>query len=237
MRIHPNPKRKVKLRTQKEAIEVLKLVKKSVIEKTALQNISSGENSTPFKVLVSTMLSARTRDMVTEAASARLFKKFPDSKALSHARTAEVSRQIYPVSFYRTKAKRIIEVARIIESQYRGVTPRIMEELLTLPGVGRKTANCVLVYAYNTPAIPVDVHVHRISNRIGLVTTKTPEETERELSKLYEQKYWLAVNELFVKFGQTICKPIVPRCGICDVRTLCNYYQNLVKTSKRPASA
>src|SRR5579862_6823178 len=140
MRVHPNPKRKVKLRTQKEAIEVLKLVKKSVIEKTALQNISSGENSTPFKVLVSTMLSARTRDMVTEAASARLFKKFPDSKALSHARTAEVSRQIYPVSFYRTKAKRIIEVARIIESQYRGVTPRIMEELLTLPGVGRKTA-------------------------------------------------------------------------------------------------
>jgi endonuclease III len=94
-----------------------------------------------------------------------------------------------------------------------------------------------LVYAYSTPAIPVDVHVHRISNRIGLVNTASPERTEEELSKIYDRKYWLAVNELFVKFGQTVCKPMVPRCGICKVKGLCNYYQNLVKTGKRPVSA
>ncbi len=135
------------------------------------------------------------------------------------------------------KAKRIISVAKIIEKDYGGKTPSKMDELLELPGVGRKTANCVLVYAYNTPAIPVDVHVHRISNRIGLVSTRTPEETEQELSRIYEEKYWLAVNELFVSFGQTVCKPIVPRCGICRVKAYCNYYENLVRTGESPVSA
>lgn len=228
---------KVTLKTKRVALRVLELIRKTVTQKTALRNVSSEQDSTPFKVLISTMLSARTRDFVTEAASARLFQVFPDAKSLSRARPSKVSKLIYPVSFYRVKAKRIIQVSKIIESEHRGETPDTMEELLELPGVGRKTANCVLVYAYNTAAIPVDVHVHRISNRIGLVRTKKPEETEIELSRIYDRKYWLDVNELFVSFGQTVCKPIVPRCAICDVRKMCSYYQNEVRTGKRPASA
>jgi endonuclease III len=226
-----------KLRTRREAIKILDLIRNTIRDKTALEIVASEEDSTPFKVLISTMLSARTRDPVTNEAAARLFKFYPDSKSLSRARALRVRKLIYPVSFYRVKAKRIIEVARIIEQKHQGKTPETMEDLLDLPGVGRKTANCVLVYAYSTPAIPVDVHVHRISNRIGIVRTKTPEQTEIELSGVYDRKYWLPVNELFVSFGKAVCKPVAPRCGICDVKKHCNYYQNLVEKGKRPASA
>ena len=219
------------------ARKVLQLIKKSITETTALGNISSEQDSSPFKVLISTILSARTRDPVTEEASARLFSNYPDSKSLSRARSSTVARLIRPVAFYTVKAKRVIDVAEIIEKEYSGIVPNDMEKLLDLPGVGRKTANCVLVYAFRTPAIPVDVHVHRISNRIGLVKTKTPEHTEVELSAIYPRRYWLDVNEAFVRFGQTICKPIVPRCGICSVRPLCDYYKFEVKKNKRPSSA
>lgn len=204
---------------------------------TALGNISAEQDSTPFKVLISTILSARTRDPVTEEAAARLFSRFPDSKSLAKANKKTVARLIKPVSFYQVKAERVIQVAKLIERRYQGSVPNSIDELLNLPGVGRKTANCVLVYAFHTPAIPVDVHVHRISNRIGLVDTKTPEQTEEALAKLYDRKYWLDVNELFVRFGQMLCKPLVPRCGTCNVKSLCNYYQIMVKTEKRLSSA
>jgi endonuclease-3 len=217
-------------------IRVLELVRKAVSEHTALGNISSEQDSTPFKVLISTILSARTTDPVTEAAAARLFRKYPDSRALSRARRDSVAKLIKPVNFYRGKAGRIIQVAKIIEEKYRGVVPEDMDKLLELPGVGRKTANCVLVYAFKTAAIPVDVHVHRISNRIGLVRTKSPERTEEQLSELYDRRYWIDINELFVRFGQTICKPVVPRCGICSVKGLCDYYKTEVKPGLKPSS-
>ncbi|MHB8567720.1 MAG: endonuclease III domain-containing protein [Nitrososphaerales archaeon] len=208
-------------------LRVLKLIKGMVSSTTALSNVSSKSPSlseTPFRILVSTILSSRTRDAVTEAASARLFAKYPDSRSLSSAKRRDILRLIKPVSFYRVKSARLIEVSRIIEEKYNGRVPMKMDQLLELPGVGRKTANCVLVYGFNSPAIPVDVHVHRVSNRIGLVSTKLPEDTEMQLSDLYPKKYWLDINELFVAFGQTICKPIIPRCNICAVRPLCDYY-------------
>lgn len=225
------------LRSKSEAIRILKLVKDSITETTALGNISTEEDSTPFKVLISTMLSARTRDPVTEVAAAQLFARFDTPQALARANRRTVSRLIRPVAFYQVKAGRTIQVAKIIEQRYGGSVPNSIDELLSLPGVGRKTANCVLVYAFRTPAIPVDTHVHRISNRIGLVETKTPEQTEQALSKAYEEKYWLDVNELFVRFGQMICKPLVPKCGMCNVRSLCNYYRTKSRTNKRPSSA
>lgn len=204
---------------------------------TALEKISKEEDSAPFKVLISTILSTRTRDPMTEKATARLFEYYPDAPSLSKADRRHVTRLILPVGFYNEKAKRIIQVARLIERKYAGKVPSDLEELLELPGVGRKVGNCVLVYAFHIPAIPVDVHVHRISNRIGLVSTKRPDDTEIRLSEIYEKKYWLALNELFVRFGQMICKPIVPRCKICLVSPLCNYYQNEVKTGNRPSSS
>ncbi len=225
---------------KRRAVRVLDLIEKAVTTKTALANISSQDPSSPsspFRVLISTMLSARTKDPVTEKASARLFSHFPDADSLSMADKNTVSSLIKPVLYYNVKAQRIIEVSKILVEKYGGRVPDNFDELLALPGVGRKTANCVLVYAFKLPAIPVDVHVHRISNRIGLVKTKTPETTEEELAMLYDKKYWVKVNELFVAFGQTICKPIVPRCKICDVRPLCNYYQSEVKTGKRPSSS
>lgn len=229
----PSPKT---LRTRREAIKILGLIRGSITETTSLGHISAEQDSTPFKVLISTMLSARTRDPVTEEAAARLFKRFPDAVSLSKANRRVISRLIKPVSFYEVKSRRIIEVARLIEKQYGGIVPNNMDELLSLPGVGRKTANCVLVYAFRTPAIPVDVHVHRISNRIGLVETKTPEQTEVALSNVYSKEHWLDVNELFVRFGQMICKPMVPRCGTCKVQKMCNYYKFEVKTNRRPSS-
>jgi endonuclease-3 len=224
-RVAPKPRT---LRSKKEAIKILALISGSITETTSLGHISSDQDSTPFKVLISTILSARTRDPVTEEAAARLFKCFPDAASLSKARRRVVAE---------VKSGRIIEVARLIENEYSGIVPNSMEELLSLPGVGRKTANCVLVYAFRTPAIPVDVHVHRISNRIGLVRTKTPEQTEVALTDVYSKKHWLQVNELFVRFGQMICKPMVPRCGTCKVQKMCNYYRFEVKTNRRSSSA
>jgi endonuclease-3 len=123
------------------------------------------------------------------------------------------------------KAKRIIGVAKIINSEYHGKVPDNFENLLDLPGVGRKTANCVLVYAFDKPAIPVDIHVHRISNRLGLVDTKNPEETEQELMKKVPKKYWIDINDTFVMYGQNICKPISPMCDVCKIKKNCKYYK------------
>lgn len=217
---------KIDARKRSKAIRSLKLIKASLSSSTALAHIRE-ESNDPFKILISTILSARTRDPVTEAASSRLYAKFPNAYSLSKARQDEVAKLIKPVSFYQMKAPRIIEVAKIITEKYQGEVPRNMDELLELPGVGRKTANCVLVYGFREPALPVDVHVHRVSNRIGFVKTKNPEETELALSELYPKKYWLDVNESFVAFGQTICKPIVPRCLVCNLRTICDYYNHV----------
>ena len=145
------------------------------------------------------------------------------TRAFGRARR-DVERIIKSIGFYHVKARRIIDVAGIIHSEYGGKVPKDLASLIKLPGVGRKTANCVLVYAYEKPAIPVDIHVHRISNRLGLVSTKTPEETEFALMKKIPKKFWLEINDTFVMYGQNICKPISPMCEVCRIRRGCKYY-------------
>jgi endonuclease-3 len=177
--------------------------------------------ATPFEVLVSTLLSLRTKDEVTAQAAARLFAqaRTPEQLlALGEARTAEL---IYPVGFYPTKAKRLMEISRIILAEHGGKVPDTMEGLLALPGVGRKTANLVLVEGFRQDAICVDTHVHRISNRIGYVKTNTPEQTEMALRERLPLKHWIRYNELLVAFGQVICRPISPFCSRCPVADLC----------------
>ena len=193
---------------------------------TALEDLHQAETRGPFSILIGTILSARTKDETTTKIVKKLFSRYRTAKALANAKVKDVEKIIKSIGFYHVKAKRIIEVASIINSQYNGKVPDDFEKLVNLPGVGRKTANCVLVYAFDKPAIPVDVHVHRISNRLGLVKTKTPEETEMELMKKIPKKYWLEINDTFVMYGQNICKPISPMCSICKIKRKCSYYKS-----------
>ena len=192
---------------------------------TALRELHEAETGGPFSILIGTILSARTKDENTAKVVKKLFSKYKSAKALSNAKIKDVEKLIRSIGFYHVKAKRIIDVAKIINSKYKGKVPSSLKELIQLPGVGRKTANCVLVYAYDKPAIPVDVHVHRISNRLGLVDTKTPEDTELELMKNIPKKYWLEINDTFVMYGQNICKPITPQCTVCKIKKRCKYYK------------
>lgn len=188
---------------------------------------------TPFQVLVSTIISQRTRDEQTAKASARLFSKYPDAKLLSRASQKAVAALIRDCGFYNQKAGRIVEVSKEIASRFGGKVPDDKASLMSLPGVGSKTANCVLVYGFSSAAIPVDTHVHRISNRLGLAKTKTPEQTEMVLEKVFDKKDWLVVNEQFVRFGQTVCRPIGPRCKECPLNDKCPTGQmNLEKWRK-----
>ena len=192
---------------------------------TALQDLHDAEDHGPFSILIGTILSARTKDESTTRIVKDLFKVYKNAKQLANAKVKDVEKIIKSIGFYHVKAKRIIDVAKIIDSQYKGKVPDNLEKLVELPGVGRKTANCVLVYAYEKPAIPVDIHVHRISNRLGLVQTKNPEETEFELMKKIPKKFWLEINDTFVMYGQNICKPISPMCNVCKIKNSCNYYK------------
>lgn len=192
---------------------------------TALRELHEAETGGPFSILIGTILSARTRDENTTKVVKKLFLKYKSARALSKAKVKDVEKIIKSIGFYHVKAKRIIDVASIISSKYKGRVPSSFDELLKLPGVGRKTANCVLVYAYEKPAIPVDIHVHRISNRLGLVNTKTPEDTELELMKKIPKKFWLEINDTFVMYGQNICKPISPQCSVCKIKNQCKYYK------------
>ncbi|MCX7760137.1 MAG: endonuclease III [Hydrogenothermaceae bacterium] len=180
----------------------------------------------PFKILVSTILSLRTKDEVTAKASERLFKVVKTPQDLLNLSEEEIEKLIYPVGFYRNKAKVLKEVARELIQNYNGKVPDNLEDLLKLKGVGRKTANLVLSAAYKKPAICVDTHVHRIANRVGFVKTKDPHQTEFELMKVIPQKYWQDINKLFVAFGQTICKPIKPKCDECPINDYCEAYKN-----------
>ncbi len=175
----------------------------------------------PFQVLIGTILSQRTRDEATDIASARLFARYPDAQRLSAARPQELRPLIRNVGFYRTKARVLPVCARAILGRYGGVVPRTVEELVTLPGVGPKTANCVVVFGYGLEGMPVDTHVHRIANRLGLVRTKTPEETEAALRKVVPRRYWIPLNPVLVQHGQNICRPIGPKCELCPIVDLC----------------
>lgn len=191
---------------------------------TALEDLHKNENGDPFKILIGTILSSRTRDENTSKALVKLFKKFKGAKDISNAELDDIKKEISSVGFYNVKAVRVKEVSNIIQNKFQGKVPDTEEELLKLPGVGRKTANCVLVYAFQKSAIPVDTHVHRISNRLGLVDTKIPAETERELSKFVDKKDWIRLNSAFVRYGQNICMPIKPKCEFCNLRKICKYY-------------
>ncbi len=175
----------------------------------------------PFRVLVSTMISLRTKDDVTLPASARLFQLADGPGTMAALSEQEISRAIYPAGFYKTKAKHILKVSRILLAEYAGTVPRDLQTLLTLPGVGRKTANLVLNLGFGIDAICVDTHVHRISNRTGWIETKNPEETEYALMEILPRNFWIEINELLVGFGQSTCTPQSPFCSKCLIGNFC----------------
>ena len=195
----------------------------SFVEGRELPSVSllSQQNRDPFRVLVSTMISLRTKDEVTIEASRRLFDAASDAASMAALSADKIADLIYPAGFYRTKGNNIRKAAEIIRDRWNGIVPDREEDLLSLPGVGRKTANLTLSIGYGIDAICVDTHVHRISNRMGWVETKTPEETEFALMEILPRKYWIPINETLVLFGQSCCTPISPWCGRCPVSSVC----------------
>lgn len=177
--------------------------------------------SSPYDVLIATILSQRTRDETTERVFGDVRARWPDARSLAAADEDEVDAVIHSIGFHRQKARAIIAVAGELVERHGGRVPRSVDGLLELPMVGRKTANCVLVYGFGEPAIPVDTHVHRISNRLGWVRTRSPEETERALELSLPRELWLDVNRLMVRHGKTVCLPNRPRCGECQVAPFC----------------
>ena len=181
----------------------------------------ANRGATPFEVLVSTILSLRTKDEVTAEAARRLFNEARTPEQILALGESAIADLIYPVGFYPTKAQRLMAISRIILDDHGGQVPHTIEGLLRLPGVGRKTANLVLVEGFKEPAVCVDTHVHRISNRIGYVQTKTPDKTEMALRAKLPRKHWIRYNELLVAFGQVICRPVSPFCSKCPVARMC----------------
>ncbi len=192
------------------------------LEMPAVEKISESQEEDPFQVLIATLLSARTQDATTLAASTRLFKRARTPRTMATLTVRQIERLIYPVSFYRHKAKHVKATCRILMDAFDGRVPGTMEELLTLPGVGRKTANLVLILAFSSRRnICVDTHVHRISNRLGWVTTRVPDETEQALYAATEPRWWPSINLYLVTWGQNVCRPIYPRCGECVLSSMC----------------
>jgi len=202
------------MRALRRAIDTLDL--------PAVEKIAEESREDPFEILIATMLSAQTRDAVTAEASARLFARARTPRAMAKLAEKEIERLIYPVSFYRNKAKHVRETCRLLVERFKGRVPGTMEELLMLPGVGRKTANLVLILSFRSRHnICVDTHVHRISNRLGWVKTRTPEETEHALYERTRRQWWPFINLYLVTWGQNICRPVYPRCGVCAIREHC----------------
>jgi endonuclease-3 len=188
---------------------------------TALTEVAQTMGRDPFKILIGCLLSLRTKDETTGPAAARLFALAGTPEAMLQQTAAQIAEAIYPVGFYRTKATSILDICRVLIERHGGRVPDTMEALLELKGVGRKTANLVLTMGFQKPAICVDTHVHRISNRWRYVRTKTPEETEVALRRKLPEAYWMVYNDLLVSFGQNICKPISPLCGQCSLADTC----------------
>ena len=205
--------------------EIFKLLKKELKEnKTLIERHSEWDEiiDTPFTTLISCILSLRTKDEVTEKASVRLLKKYDTPQKIIKLSAQQIQSLIYPVGFYKTKAKRIKDISKTLLEKYDGKVSDDFNELLKLKGVGRKTANIVMVYGHKKQGfIPIDTHCHRIPNRLGWIKTKTPEQTERVLKEVLPKKYWNDFNHLFVTFGQTICVPISPFCSKCPVQKFC----------------
>lgn len=205
----------------KELLKVTKSMPMPVVTEIKLVT-----NRDAYKILISTMLSLRTKDSTTRDASMRLFEKAGNPKDMLKLSEEEIAKLIYPVGFYRVKAKNILEVSQTIIDDYNGKVPDEIDELLKLRGVGRKVANLVITEAFDKYGICVDTHVHRISNRFGYVLTKKPEQTEFALRKKLPKKYWRVYNDTLVIYGQNLCKPINPLCNQCSVSKYCDYFKN-----------
>jgi endonuclease III len=192
------------------------------LELPAVEKISNEQAEEPFQILIATALSARTQDATTHAASTRLFRKARTPRSMARLSTHEIERLIYPVSFYRNKARHVKACCEMLVKRFDGRVPSTMEELLMLPGVGRKTANLVLILGFRSlDNICVDTHVHRISNRLGWVSTQSPEETEQALYATTDRRWWPYINLYLVTWGQNVCRPVYPRCGDCVIRDEC----------------
>jgi endonuclease-3 len=192
------------------------------LEEPAVEKIAKDQKEDPFQVLIATMLSAQTKDAVTAAASERLFRVARTPAAIATLPVRKIEKLIYPVSFYRNKAVHVRQACEQILTRYRGRVPSTMEELLTLPGVGRKTANLVLILAHaSRENICVDTHVHRIANRLGWVATRTPEETEHALYRATQRRWWPIINLYLVTWGQNVCRPVYPLCPQCVLADIC----------------
>ncbi|HUT62696.1 MAG TPA: endonuclease III [Anaerolineae bacterium] len=195
-------------------------VAKSQWREPVVTEIASNKRD-PFKVLISTILSLRTKDEVTRVVSNRLFQRADTPESMLKLDCNTIEQTIYPVGFYRNKAQTILEICKSLVEKYDGKVPDDLDQLLALKGIGRKTANLVLTVGYNLEGICVDTHVHRISNRLGYVSTKTPKDTEFALREKLPREYWIEFNDLLVSFGQNICKPISPLCSQCPIHDNC----------------
>ena len=192
------------------------------MELPAIEKISEGQQKDPFQILIATLLSARTKDETTLAASTRLFKKAPTAPAVAALTVKQIEKLIYPVGFYRNKAGFVKKTSKALVAKFGGRVPSTLDELVTLPGVGRKTANLVLILAFGSEtSICVDIHVHRISNRLGWVQTRDPEATEQALYRVIDARWWPLVNLYLVTWGQNVCRPVYPRCGDCAISSDC----------------
>jgi endonuclease-3 len=200
--------------------EILDKIEESLDGQAHLDELAENKQD-PFKILISTILSARTRDLNTRLATERLFKNHNTPKLIAEEDIEVIEDLIRVSGFYKVKAARIKEVSRIILEEYNNQVPNDFEDLINLPGVGAKTANCVLVYAFKIPAIPVDTHVHRIPNRLGWIETTRPNQTEEELKRIIPKVEWIRLNRVFVRFGQQICLPNHPKCDFCSINTIC----------------
>ena len=211
----PDPKSVDRLmRTMRRAIRGMEL--------PAVEKISESQAENPFQILIATLLSARTQDATTHAASTRLFKRARTPRSLARLPVREIEELIYPVGFYRNKARHVKALCEKLVADYDGRVPSTLEELVTLPGVGRKTANLVLIVGFKSSRnICVDIHVHRISNRLGWVQTAHPEETEQSLYRAISSRWWSVINLYLVTWGQNVCRPVRPRCGDCAISRDC----------------
>ncbi|MBI4439952.1 endonuclease III [Candidatus Woesearchaeota archaeon] len=192
-----------------------------MLKRTYPANDFSSAHKSPFEVLVACILSLRTKDETTYPAAQRLFAKADTPRKMLRLSAREIEKAIYPVGFYRRKAKTIRGICKKVIRDYDSEVPDSIDELLKFKGVGRKTANIVITFGFNKPGIAVDTHVHRISNRLGIARTKTPEETEYALKGIVPREYWIDLNELFVRHGQNTCRPISPFCSRCQIRKFC----------------
>lgn len=202
--------------------DIIKILKKEIKKWQVPIVTEVSRDRSPYKVLISCLLSLRTKDDVTRKASGRLFELAETPDDMLKVSRKKIEKAIYPVGFYITKAQRILEISKKLVNTYNSRVPDEIDELLKFKGVGRKTANLVVTLGYNKQGICVDTHVHRISNRLGYVQTKTPEKTEFALREKLPVKYWIIYNDLLVTYGQNICKPISPMCSICKIEIYCD---------------